>query len=180
MRRFLLIMVCCAAAMAADGVLVKELWFKRSERGYALQARMLIMNEELIRQLLQSGYAVQLKFDLRLMQNRDWLPDRELGDIVWQPMIVFNSLLNRYSFSAGGVVEEFGELSAVLRRAEKLQSAPEASARLAEIINHPEVYLIARYEILIDHLPQPLQVSLLTAEGDISSGWRRFMAETRE
>lgn len=180
-RRALMCIVFCAAA-AADGrdVAVDDLWFERSARGHALRAQLSPGAEELIRPLLESGYVVRLKFDMRFMQNRDWLPDRELGDILWLPEILYDSLLNRYAFSAGGVEEEYRELSAALARAGRLRAAPQKNSRLDDIFKLPGLYVVARYEMRIDHLPQPLQVSLLTGEWEIDSGWRRFEARVRE
>lgn len=181
-RRAAICLALFAAGAAADGrdVSTNELWFERSERGYALRARLSAGAEELIRPLLESGYAARFRFEMRFMQNRDWLPDRELGDIFWTPEIVYDSLLDRYTFNAGGAAEEYNDLSEVLARAGNLRAAPQKSARLDEIFNLPGLYFIARYEMQIDHLPQPLQVSLLTGEWGIDSGWRRFAARARE
>lgn len=180
-RRALMSLLCCAA-MAAGGrdVAVDDLWFEHSADGYALRAHLSAGADELIRPLLESGYVVKLKFEMRFMKNRNWLPDSELGDISWAPEIVYDSLLDRYTFNAGGAAEEYHELSAALARAGNLRAAPQQNARLREIFNTPGLYVVARYELLIDHLPQPLQVSLLTGEWEIDSGWRRFEARVRE
>ena len=119
---------------------------------------------------------------MHFMQNREWLPDRELGDISWTPKIVYDSLLNRYTFTAGedDAAEEYRDLSSAIARAGRLRAAPQKVARLDDMFSLPGLYFAARYEMLIDHLPQPLQVSLLTGERDIDSGWRRFEVRAEE
>ena len=180
-RAALCVLAFCAAAQAGGGFAVNEVWFERASGDYAVRARLSAGPEFLVRQLLQSGYAVKFKLDMRLFQSRDWLPDRELGNISWTPEIVYDSLLERYTFRAGGVVEEFNTLPAALARTEVLRGAPSGDAQtLRRILGDPDAYLTARYEMLIDHLPQALQVSLLTGEWDINSGWRRFAAGVRD
>lgn len=169
-----------AAAQDGNGISVNELWFEKSERGYALRARMNAASEQLAHSLLQSGYVLKWRFEMRFMQRRDWFPDREIGDISWTPEILYDSLLDRYTFSAGGAPEEYGSLSAALQRAGFLRAAPQKNSQLEEIFNRSGIYFIARYEILIDHLPQPLQVSLLTGDAEINSGWQWFDSEVRE
>ena len=178
--RTLLAAACIGAAAQQQGsVSVSEVWLADAQETHVMNVRLDTGTEVVMRHLLQSGYAVRFRLDLRLMRARNWLPDKELGDITWSPQISYNSLLNRYTFSAGGTVEEYAELSDAVTRAETFRTVPERNSPLALIFRLPEAYVLARYEMLIDHLPQPLQVSLLTGEWDISSGWRRFDAETR-
>ena len=169
-----------AAAESEHDIAVKEVWFENTPDGHALRARLSAGSEKTIRPLLESGYIIKLKFEMRFMQNRDWLPDRTLGDISWQVQIVYDSLLNRYTFAAGGVAEEYKTLAEALMRAGRLRAAPQKSSGLNDIFALPEMYVVARYEMLIDHLPQPLQISLLTGEWEIDSGWQRFAADLRE
>lgn len=169
-----------ATTAAAQEFAVHTLWFQQSARGHSLHANLSAGPESLIRQLLHGGYAVKLRFDLRLIKERDWLPDRELGDIVWQPVIYYDSLLNRYTFNIGEKTEEYDTLAAALKRAERLRAVPASSPQLARMLLLPELYLMARYEMEIEHLPQTLQVSLLTGDWRIDSGWRRFAVEVRK
>ena len=171
----------CLAARAEGVFAVNDVWFARADGGYAVRARLSAGPESLARQLLHSGYAVRFKFDMRFVESRDWLPDRELGDISWTPEIVYDSLLERYTFRSGGAEEEFGSLAAALARAGVLHGAPSGDAEeLRRILNDPDTYLTARYEMSVGHLPQALQVSLLTGDYEINSGWRRFAAGVRE
>ncbi len=173
--------LCAGAARAADEFAVNDVWFARVGGGYAVRADLSAGPETLVRQLLQSGYAVKFKFDMRFMQSRNWLPDRELGNISWTPEIVYDSLLERFTLRAGGVVEEFDGLAGALARAGALRGAASGDAQnLRRILTGPDKYLTARYEMLIDHLPQAMQVSLLTGAWEINSGWRRFAAGVRE
>lgn len=184
MRRRGLAAAFCALAFCAaaedGGLAVNEVWFDKSADGYAIRARLSAGDESLMRQLLQSGYALRFNFDMRFIKSRDWFPDRDLGGISWTPEIVYDSLLERYTFRAGGVVEEFNQLSAALARAGNLRGAASEDPQLGRIFSEPDVYLSARYEMVISHLPQALQVSLLTGDWTINSGWRRFAPETRE
>ena len=166
------------SARASDDFQVEEVWFESSADGHALRARLQPGAAEAIRQLLGSGYLVRLKFDLRLMRARKWLPDSELGVVEWQPQLSFDTLLNRYTFQAGGESDEFDNLEAALERVAALRAAADNSPSLAEILSAPDTYFLARYEMLVDHLPQPLQVSLLTGKWEIDSGWRRLPAKT--
>ncbi|MGU9951924.1 MAG: DUF4390 domain-containing protein [Gammaproteobacteria bacterium WSBS_2016_MAG_OTU1] len=183
MRRAILLLLFCfipSSAVANEhGFLVNNLWFKESERGYSLRASLSAGPEEVIGQLLNSGYMVRLKFDMRFMRSRNWLPDKEIGDISWAPQISFDSLLNRYTFSAGGMTEEFDNLPDALTRVQRLRAAPVKDAQLSRLLKLPDIYIVARYELLVSHLPQPLQVSLLTSEWEIDSGWQRFVVEVR-
>ena len=107
-----------------------------------MRARLQPGAAEAIRQLLGSGYLVRLKFDLRLMRARKWLPDRELGVVEWQPQLSFDTLLNRYTFQAGSESDEFDNLEAALERVAALRAAADNSPSLAEILSAPDTYFL--------------------------------------
>ena len=172
----------CIGASAQQGwdVAVHETWLENINESYSLNARLETGSEIGLRHLLQSGYSIRFRLDLQFMRTRNWLPDKEVGKVIWSPQVSYNSLLNRYTFSEGNTVEEFTGLLDALARAETFRTEPESQSVLRFIFRRPDTYVLARYEMLIDHLPQPLQVSLITGEWDISSGWRRFETEIRQ
>ncbi|MDM5147552.1 DUF4390 domain-containing protein [Candidatus Persebacteraceae bacterium Df01] len=159
---------------------VRDMWFQRSDQGLSLQADLSAGPSTLLQQLLKSGYTLQFVFEMRFMKKRNWLPDKELGDITWQPEISYDSLLGRYTFKVGERSEEIDSLAEVLLRAGKLRASPSYSEGLARIVTVPDVYLLTRYDLLLENLPQPLQVSLLTDDWPIFSGWKTFAIEVRE
>ena len=113
-------------ATAAEKFAVHAVWFKETDGAYALRASLSAGPDDLIRQLLQGGYAVKMLFDLRFMLKRKWLPDREIGDISWSPEILYDSLLNRYTFRVKKAEEIFNTLPEVLARAGTLTSGTSA------------------------------------------------------
>lgn len=181
-RRLAAIAAACAmlasapsAAQESQGFAVYAAWFDRSLEGVALRADLSAGREDLMRQLLHSGFAVRLSFEARLRRARDWLPDRRVGEFFWNPEITYDSLLDRYTFRAGDAPpEEFDSLSAALARASRLRSIPSDSPDLIAALAQSGLYLDARYGMDIGHLPQLLQVSLLAGDWNIDSGWRRL------
>ena len=175
----LLAVLLASSAAAEKGFAVRELWFQKSASGYSLYANLSAGPPQILQQLMASGYTLQLIFELRFMRTRPWLPDEFLGDITWQPQLSYNALLNRYIFKVGNRIEELDSLEQALARAGRLRAAPADDERLAAIIQMPEVYLRAHYKLKVDDFPQPLQVSLLTNDWPIISGWQRFVTEER-
>ena len=158
----------------ANSIDVNNIWFERSDKGYAIRARLSAGSERIVEQLLQSGYPVFFKLEIKFKQRRRWWLDETVGNISWSPKIYVDALLSRYTFESGDYTRQFADLNSALQRAAYLQGSAIDSPKFVDILNHPNAYLQARYEILIDRLPLPLQISLLTDEEDISSGWKTF------
>lgn len=169
-----------AFVLAADGFAVRDIWFEKSDRGYAVRAEMAVRQEEPLDEILRGGYQVRLLFELVFVQRREWWLDKSVGDISWHGELSYDPLVNRYVLVTGETERRFSSLSRAVDKIEKLRAGAAADPEYIKLFSHGDIYVRARLRMLTTHLPQPIQIALLVnTDWDTSGDWVIFPLTVR-
>ena len=128
-----------------------------------------------LRQTLESGLEVDFLLHVSVLRRRWWWLDQRSADIVWRATLSYDPILRRYKLAtADGFRRAYPKLRDALDRLGKLRQWP-ASPDIAPALDNPDSYLLARLEVDIARLPQPVKILLLTDDDwDFDSGWTRL------
>lgn len=167
-----------APAFAADDDAadfdVRGVWAIKKDGGYAVQADMILRHSEPIQELINGGYSANFRIEIRFLQSR-WYWDRVVGDITWNGELSYDVLLDRYILRAGDTARNYTSLESALNKITQLRAQASSVPGFVRIFEQDDVYLQARFRLEIDHLPQPVQISLLLSnEWDITGPWQVF------
>ena len=154
---------------------VERAWFSAAGPGRFLHADMHVPESGPLRQTLESGLEVDFLLHVSVLRRRWWWLDQRSADIVWRATLSYDPILRRYKLAtADGFRRAYPKLRDALDRLGKLRQWP-ASPDIAPALDNPDSYLLARLEVDIARLPQPVKILLLTDDDwDFDSGWTRL------
>ena len=162
-------------AHALEKFIVNQIWFTAAGPGRFLHADMRVPESQPLRQTLHSGLEVDFSLEVVVQKKRWWWLDQRAAEVNWRATIAYDSILRRYRLAtADGYRREYRDLRNALNRLGQLRQWP-LSPDIAPVLDHPDAYLLARLEVDVSRLPQPVKILLLTDnEWDFSSGWTRL------
>ena len=164
-----------AVAQEREEFVVERAWFSAAGPGRFLHADMHVPESQPLRQTLESGLEVDFLLHVSVLRRRWWWLDQRSADIVWRATLSYDPILRRYKLAtADGFRRAYPKLRDALDRLGKLRQWP-ASPDIAPALDNPDSYLLARLEVDIARLPQPVKILLLTDDDwDFDSGWTRI------
>lgn len=162
-------------ARAREQFAVQQAWFTAAGPGRFLHADMHVPESQPLRQTLESGLEIDFSLQVALQRERWWWIDQRAADVKWRATLAYDPILRRYKLAtADGFRREYQNLRAALDRLGTLRQWP-VSPDIAPLLDAPGVYLLARLEVDVSRLPQPVKILLLTDdEWDFDSGWTRL------
>lgn len=154
---------------------VREIWFSAAGPGRFLNAEMRAPESRPLRQALEGGLEIEFSLQVVVNRRRWWWLDQHVADINWRAALSYDSILRRYRLAAAdGFRREYRTLRDALDRMGVLRGWP-ISPELAPILEDPNAYVLARLEVDVARLPQPVKILLLTDDAwDFDSGWTRL------
>ena len=169
------VLASAAAAQEQEQFAVRQAWFSAVGPGRFLHANMHVPESEPLRQTLESGLEIDFLLQVSVLRRRWWWLDQRSADIVWRATLSYDPILRRYKLAtADGFRRAYPKLRDALDRLGKLRQWP-ASPDIAPALDNPDSYLLARLEVDIARLPQPVKILLLTDDDwDFDSGWTRL------
>ena len=154
---------------------VNQIWFTIAGPGRFLHADMHIPESQPLRQTLESGLEIDFSLQVAVQRKRWWWLDQRAAETNWRATVEYDSILRRYRLAtADGYRREYQNLRDALNRLGQLRHWP-LSPSVAPVLDDPDAYILARLEVDVSRLPQPVKILLLTDdEWDFSSGWTRL------
>lgn len=178
------VLVASAAPSHADDLMVDDIWFVQRDAGYSIYADLRLDNTQPIENLVQGGYAASFLFEVQFIQKR-WYWDRIIGDITWTGSLTYDSLLDRYIVqedqTQNQTQKQFANLDDALSEILQIRSKPSRDPAFERLFDSDNIYLQARFLLLLDGLPQPVQIALLLSnEFDSVGSWTAFELTIKE
>ena len=159
---------------------VNQVWFAVNGPGRFLNADMRIPESQPLRQTLESGLQVDFALQVLVQRKRWWWLDESAADIQWRAALSYDPILRRYELAtADGFRREYPRLQDALNRLGVLRQWPVAHD-IADLFGDPRAYVLARVQVDVSRLPQPIKILLLTDDDwDFDSGWKTLPLEKR-
>lgn len=173
--------VTAAAAEEVREFAIDKIWFQKKGGGYAVNADLQVGTPALLEKMLRGGYPVEIHFRLIFYQQRDWLPDRVMGDIGWRGVLSYDVLKKQLLLTVGGRERRFASLVDAIAEINDLRASPSDDEEYIRLLMNKEIYLRARFNLHTGNLPLPMQISsFIDSEWQVDSGWQIFKLEVRE
>ena len=154
---------------------VREAWFTAAGPGRFLHADMHVPASQPLRQALESGLQIDFSLQVAVQRSRWWWLDKRAAEINWRATLSYDPILRQYKLvTADGFRRSYSSLRDALDRMGALRRWP-VTPKIAPALNDPDSYLLARLEVDVSRLPQPVKILLLTDDDwDFDSGWIRL------
>ena len=162
-------------AQEREQFVVREAWFTAAGPGRFLHADMHVPASQPLRQTLKSGLRIDFSLQVAVQRGRWWWLDERAAEISWRATLSYDPILRQYKLAtADGFRRSYSSLRDALDRMGVLRRWP-VTPEIAPVLNDPDSYLLARLEVDVSRLPQPVKILLLTDdEWDFDSGWIRL------
>lgn len=182
-RTCIALALCVPATVAsahAEDFTVDDLWFVQRDAGYSIYADLGLAKTQAIDDLVQSGYTAMFLFEVQFIKER-WYWDEFIGDITWSGALSYDSLLQRYRLRESGSdpdgdsPKHFATLADAMREILQIRAKPSRDPAFAKLFTRDNIYLQARFRLVANTLPQPVQIALLLSNDlDTTGKWRVF------
>ena len=162
-------------AQEREQFVVRNAWFTAAGPGRFLHADMHVPESQPLRQTLGSGLQIDFSLQIAVQRGRWWWLDERAAEINWRATLSYDPILRQYKLAtADGFRRNYPRLRDALDRMGTLRQWP-VTPEIAPVLNDPDSYLLARLEVDVSRLPQPVKILLLTDdEWDFDSGWTRL------
>ena len=162
-------------AQEREQFVVHEAWFTAAGPGRFLHVDMHVPASQPLRQTLESGLRIDFSLQVAVQRDRWWWLDERVAEINWRAVLSYDPILRQYKLAtADGFRRSYSSLRDALDRMGVLRQWP-VTPEIAPALNDPDSYVLARLEVDVSRLPQPVKILLLTDdEWDFDSGWIRL------
>lgn len=163
----------CAGTAFAAGINIEKAEARLTSEGYVLSATFDIQLPPQVQEALRRGVTLNFVSELALHRSRWYWPDTELALHEQTSKLSFNSLIQQYRISRGGLFQSFATLEDALRVLGRVSTLPVNAAvldnagdgyfsRLAK--KGSQIGATAAMRLDVSQLPKPLQINALTSE----------------